>query len=73
MSKLLNTTRLCATLFLARTFGRYEHTVWNGEFEYHRYAWRGQSWAFPVSPIEQLTDNPPVTGQPKQRPSAIGT
>ena len=52
MSKLLSTTRLCATLFLARTFGRYEHTVWNGEFEYHRYSWRGKVWAFPASPIE---------------------
>lgn len=53
LRKLTSTTRLCATLFMARMFGRYEHSGWNGEFEYARYSWRGQSWAIPTSPIEE--------------------
>jgi len=53
MSNLVSTTRLCATLFLARTFGCYDGSVWNGEFEYARYMWRGRMWAFPTSPIEK--------------------
>lgn len=53
MAKLANTLKLCATLFMARTFGKYEHTVWNGEFDYARYTWRGRSWAFPTSPIDE--------------------
>ena len=52
MWKLVNTLELCITMFLARTFGRYEHSVWNGEFEYARYSWRGKVWAFPTCPIE---------------------
>lgn len=52
MSKLASTIRLCTTLFLARTFGTYEHSIWNGQFEYHRYTWRGQSWVFPAGPID---------------------
>lgn len=50
--KLLSTTRICFTLFCARTFGAYQHTVWNGEFEYARYRWRGHDWAVPTSAIE---------------------
>lgn len=53
MVKLLHTIRIAATLTLARTFGTYEHSVWNGEFNYARYAWRGKSWAIPTSPIEE--------------------
>ena len=28
MWKLMGTMRICGTLFMARTFGRYEHSVW---------------------------------------------
>jgi hypothetical protein len=52
MSKLASTARIVVTLFMARTFGRYEHSVWNGEFHYARYHWRGRSWAIPTSHIE---------------------
>jgi hypothetical protein len=51
MAKLVSTMRICATLAMVRTFGRYEHSGWNGEFEYARYSWRGKTWAFPTSPI----------------------
>lgn len=52
MKKLLNTLRILFTLMLARTFGTYEHTVWDGKMSYARYQWRGKVWAFPTEPIE---------------------
>lgn len=53
LRKLLSTMRILATLFMARTFGHYEVSVWNGEFGFARYHWRGRTWAFPTSPIEE--------------------
>lgn len=51
MRKLADTIRICATLFMARTFGRYEHSVWDGQRDYARYVWRGKVWAFPTEPV----------------------
>jgi len=50
--KIWSTLSIACRLVLARTFGEYQHSVWNGEFSYARYRWRGNDWAFPVSPIE---------------------
>lgn len=52
MSKIISTIKIGITLMMARTFGTYVHTVWNGQFDYARYEWRGKSWAFPTTPIE---------------------
>jgi len=53
MAKLISTTKICVTLFLARTFGRYEHSAWDGQRDYALYTWRGKTWAFPTAPIEK--------------------
>lgn len=50
MRKALDTIRLTLTLALARTFGQYIHSGWNGEFEYARYRWRGKEWVIPTAP-----------------------
>lgn len=50
--KLAGTVRILACLGLARTFGQYEHTVWDG-FSYARYRWRGHTWAVPTTPFEE--------------------
>ena len=50
--KLLNTLRIALTLILARTFGKYINSGWNGDFEYARYEWRGQEWCIPLKPCE---------------------
>lgn len=53
MNKLLSTLRISLTLILARTFGDYECSVWDGKFSYARYKWRGKIWAFPTSSIDE--------------------
>lgn len=50
--KLLKTIKIAATLAMARTFGRYVNSGWNGDFEYARYAWRGQEWCIPLTPYD---------------------
>lgn len=52
LRKLRSTLSILATLFMARTFGRYEHTVFDGDMEYARYVWRGEVWAFPTTAME---------------------
>jgi hypothetical protein len=49
--KLCRTLRLVATMTLARTFGRYVHSVWDGRMDYAVYQWRGRLWAIPTSPL----------------------
>lgn len=49
--KLLSTCRILLNLGMARTFGRYLHSEWNGEMDYAVYEWRGRTWAFPTSPL----------------------
>jgi hypothetical protein len=51
LRKFMSTIRIAATLVMARTFGRYEHSVCDLDHEYARYHWRGRSWAFPTSHI----------------------
>lgn len=53
MTKLLSTLRIAATLTLARTFGDYQHSGWNGEYEYSTYRWRGRLWVIPTSPVDE--------------------
>ncbi|MCW0235237.1 MAG: hypothetical protein OJJ21_16675 [Ferrovibrio sp.] len=52
LKKLASTARIVATLAMARTFGEYLHTVWDGELTYAKYRWRGQTWAIPSSAME---------------------
>lgn len=50
--KLANTLRILACLGMARTFGQYEHSVWDAGMNYARYRWRGNVWTFPTSTLE---------------------
>lgn len=58
LRKLRSTTRLLANLWMARTFGEYVHSGWNGQVEYARYRWRGQEWLIPTSPIDPTERQP---------------
>jgi hypothetical protein len=54
MKKHLQTLRIAFTLIMARTFGEYKHSGWNGDFHYARYKWRGKEWCIPTSPYEEM-------------------
>lgn len=49
--KAFSTIRILFNLGMARTFGHYRHSVWNGQFDYAVYEWRGKEWAIPTTPI----------------------
>jgi hypothetical protein len=51
--RFIRTLRIAFTLVMARTFGRYIHSGWNGDFEYARYGWRGQEWCIPMAPYDE--------------------
>ena len=51
LRKLRSTLRIVCTLFLARTFGQYRHSVGGGDFDYAIYIWRGEEWAIPTAPV----------------------
>ena len=50
--KLWGTLRIVATLALARTFGEYVHSAWDGKIHYTVYKWRGDKWLIPSGHIE---------------------
>lgn len=43
--------RILYSITMARHFGEYQHSGWNGEFEFHRYRWRGEDWIIPSSSV----------------------
>lgn len=53
MNKLFSTIRIVFTLFMARMFGEYQHSGWNGEYEYARYTWQGEDWIIPTAPCKR--------------------
>lgn len=48
IGKLLRTLRICWCVLMARTFGEYGHSGWNGHSEYAQYRWRGRWWKIPT-------------------------
>lgn len=46
--KFFSTLRICGCLIMARTFGTYVHSGWDGVNEYAQYRWRGQEWRIPT-------------------------
>lgn len=49
LRKLMSTLSIITTLFLARTFGTYLHSIGGPEGDFAIYGWRGKYWAFPTS------------------------
>lgn len=52
LRKFPSTVKIAFRLVMARTFGEYRHTVFDGAMSYAVYRWRGKWWAIPTSPIE---------------------
>jgi hypothetical protein len=38
---------------MARMFGEYHHSGWNGQVEFARYRWRGEEWLIPTGPLSR--------------------
>lgn len=56
--KFIQTIGLAVTLTMARTFGRYVHSIGGYEqADFAIYEWRGRRWCFPLTPL------PPPTGE----------
>lgn len=52
MRKFTNTLGIAARIVLARTFGQYVHSGWDGTRDYCKYKWREQVFLIPTSPDE---------------------
>ncbi len=52
LHKFWRSVAIATTLIMARTFGRYLHSGWNGIHNFAKYEWRGEVWYFPTSPAE---------------------
>ena len=49
--KFWNTLKLAGCMIMARTFGQYMHSRWNGEVNGAVYTWRGRCWFIPLGPM----------------------
>ena len=49
MCKLINSLGIATRLVLARTFGEYVHSGWDGTRDYCKYRWRGRVYLIPTS------------------------
>ncbi|HSC56990.1 MAG TPA: hypothetical protein VLC51_07280 [Nitrospira sp.] len=52
LHKLTGTLHILGCLFMARMFGEYEHSGWDGQINFARYRWRGETWIIPTSSAE---------------------
>lgn len=55
LHKLSGTIAMLACLFMARMFGEYRHSGWDGVIHYARYTWRGREWIIPTSAVDSST------------------
>jgi hypothetical protein len=53
--KLGRTLGMLTCLFMARMFGQYRHSGWDGVISYARYSWFGYEWIFPTSAVESAS------------------
>ncbi len=51
-NKLGSTIGMLFCLFMARMFGEYQHSGWDGVISYARYSWRGHEWIIPTSAVD---------------------
>lgn len=52
MKKFIGTLRICSGLMMARTFGDYVVSGWNGQNHYAQYVWRRHVYFIPTDAIE---------------------
>ena len=47
-TKFFHTLRVCAGIIMARTFGTYLHSGWDGDRDFCIYEWRGRKYYIPT-------------------------
>ena len=52
ISKFWHTLRLAGCMIMARTFGEYVNSGWNGDVDFAVYRWRGRCWFIPLGAME---------------------
>ncbi|UQS95264.1 hypothetical protein Pam5_48 [Pseudanabaena phage Pam5] len=52
MSKLWHTLKMAVCMIMARTFGEYETSGWDGSVDFAIYRWRGRSWFIPLGSMD---------------------
>lgn len=55
LHKLTGTLAMLFCLFMARMFGEYRNSGWDGVITYARYTWRGKEWIFPTSAVDEIS------------------
>ena len=58
ITKFWSTLRICVRIIMARTFGEYIHSGWNGQNDYARYRWRGHDYFIQTTPAKPTEPKP---------------
>ncbi len=58
IKKFCSTLGICARIIMARTFGEYVHSGWNGQCAVARYRWRGHDYFIQTEPAKAPGSNP---------------
>lgn len=58
LKKFGSTLAICARIIMARTFGDYVHSGWNGQSDYCRYRWRGNDYFIQLTPAKPTEPKP---------------
>lgn len=56
--KFVRTLGICGRALMARTFGEYIHSGWNGQCDYARYRWRGHDYFIQITPAKPTEPEP---------------
>ena len=63
IKKFRSTLGICARIIMARTFGQYVHSGWNGQNDYARYRWRDRDYFIQITPAKPT--EPEALGSPR--------
>ena len=58
LKKFGSTLGICARIIMARTFGEYVHSGWNGQCAFARYRWRGHDYFIQTVPAKASEPEP---------------
>lgn len=65
LRKFKSTLAICGRILMARTFGKYAHSGWNGQNDYALYRWRDRDYFIQITPAKP--ENPEPLGSPTMR------